>query len=149
MNQLDLHWIKTTVRLDGVVEVDSLGFCVDGQRMEEWLRWVAGEQAGLTPLKGLVSRFARCFPRDYLRTAYRELLMLDRSELPDGRTQLYACPCGDPGCGGLFVEVARRGACLQWARFGGLDTVYTQMPNLRFEWSQYKTALAGARGLFT
>lgn len=148
MNRLTLYWITTTVQLRGTQQVESLGFCVDDQPLPQWLRWVAGEQLGEKPLAGKLSRFARCFQKAYVRTAYREILGLERSSLPDGRTQLYTCPCGDPFCGGLFVEISRSGAHVTWADFGNIESTYAHMPALRFDWSEYKAAVSAARGLF-
>lgn len=46
------------------------------------------------------------------------LLLEASSDFGEGRAALYVCPCGDPYCGALTVEVAVQGDAVSWSSFG-------------------------------
>ncbi len=147
MNALALEWMTTTVTLGEKVDVETLEFVVDEQRLVDWVRWTAGAEF-VGYCSGRVSPFGRCFPPEHVKQTYRQLLAEETSDLPHGRVPLYVCPCGDPFCGGLMVSVSRIRDGFEWSNWGSIDTDFPDMPTLRFARQQYETALSVARVFF-
>jgi len=147
INTLSLEWFTTTVRLGGREEVDSLGFVIDGQPLLDWLRWT---EPDVPPLSDRVSCLSRCFPAAEVSASLKGLLGRTPSSLPQGQP-LYLCPCGDPQCGSLVVQIERKREVIQWARFTlvgvGAPVVLVNMPVLQFERDQYTTAMNASLAL--
>jgi hypothetical protein len=88
-----------------------------------------------------------------IETHIPKLLLVDPSDLPDGRVPLYTCPeCGDLGCGGITVDIKIAGDSVVWSKFGyqnnydnDLDTdAFQQYGPFQFDLNQYRAALLSA-----
>lgn len=139
--------MTTTVTLDGCSEVESLEFVVDDQRLSDWVKWTAGEEfTGCCA--GRVSPIGRSFKPKFVRQVHRQLLAQEASDLPGQRVPLYLCPCGDPYCGGLMIQVSRTGDRFTWSGWSGLHADVPGLPALVFDARQYRAALEAARAFF-
>lgn len=85
-------------------------FVVDGRSLLEYLGW----PDQITALEGK--------PRPVNEAAIRQLLMLEPTELVDGRQAIYICPeCGDLGCGAISAVVELRGDFVVWEDFASYN----------------------------
>ncbi len=86
----------------------------------------------------------------YVEFAFERILLKKPPDLPDNRNSIFACPCGDLGCGAISAVIRRDGMLVHWESLGvsndlGIDDgspwLFDRPSSFSFDWQQYCDAV--------